>query len=95
MDEINLDNGQTVLPDWAKETTMKKMAADMSKLSGTIKSENEKLIKAITSGKGTNKDANDASKATKESTKNQQEQSKEIKKDPFILKIKYSNHKIM
>lgn len=80
MDEINLDNGQTVLPDWAKETTMKKMAADMSKLSGTIKSENEKLIKAITSGKGTNKDANDASKATKESTKNQQEQSKEIKK---------------
>lgn len=80
MDEINLDNGQTVLPDWAKETTMKKMAADMSKLSGTIKSENEKLIKAITSGKGTNKDANNASKATKESTKSQEEQSKEIKK---------------
>ena len=36
MDAITLDNGQTVVPDWAKETTMKRMAADMSKLSKTI-----------------------------------------------------------
>ena len=79
MDTINLDNGQTVVPDWAKEVTMKKMASDMSKLSGTIQSENEKLIKAITGGKGSNKDANDASKASKESTKTKKEETKEVK----------------
>jgi len=79
MDTINLDNGQTVVPDWAKEVTMKKMASDMSKLSGTIQSENEKLIKAITGGKGSNKDANDASKASKESTQTKKEETKEVK----------------
>ena len=79
MDTINLDNGQTVVPDWAKEVTMKKMASDMSKLSGTIQSENEKLIKAITGGKGSNKDANDASKASKESTETKKVETKEVK----------------
>lgn len=80
MDVINLDNGQTVLPDWAKETTMKKMASDMSKLSGTIKSENEKLIKAITSGKGSNSQANQASSNTKDAEETQKKQTQEIKK---------------
>jgi hypothetical protein len=80
MDAITLENGQTVLPDWAKEVTLKKMASDMSKLSGTIKSENEKLIRAITGGKGSNKDANDASKATKENTKEKKKETEEIKK---------------
>lgn len=27
MDAITLENGQTVLPDWAKEVTLKKMAS--------------------------------------------------------------------
>ena len=80
MDVINLDNGQTVLPDWAKETTMKKMASDMSKLSGTIKSENEKLIKAITSGKGSNSKANQATSNTKDAEETQKKQTQEIKK---------------
>ena len=80
MDVINLDNGQTVLPDWAKETTMKKMASDMSKLSGTIKSENEKLIKAITGGKGSNSQANQASSNTKDAEDSQKKQTQEIKK---------------
>ena len=77
---IVLDNGQKVIPDWAKEVTMQKMAKDMAKLSKTIEDENLKLIRAITGGKGSNKDANDASNATRQGTKNQQEQNEEIKK---------------
>ena len=78
--QIVLDNGQVVLPDWAKEVTMKKMAADMAKLSKTIEDENVKLIRAITGGGGTNSDANKASDATKENTKNKKKETEEIKK---------------
>lgn len=78
MDAITLDNGQTVVPDWAKETTMKRMAADMSKLSKTIEDENLKLIRAITSGKGSNNDANKASNNA--NSKAQQENTKEVQK---------------
>jgi len=78
MDAITLDNGQTVVPDWAKESTMKRMAADMSKLSKTIQDENIKLIRAITSGKGTNNDANQASNNA--NSKAQDENTKQVKK---------------
>lgn len=77
---ITLDNGQQVVPDWAKEVTMKKMAKDMADLSKTIEKENLKLIKAITGGNGSNSDANQASNATRQGTKNQKEQNEEIKK---------------
>jgi len=78
MDAITLDNGQTVVPDWAKESTMKRMATDMSKLSKTIQEENVKLIKAITSGKGTNQTANQASNNA--NSKAQDENTKQVKK---------------
>lgn len=79
-EQIVLDNGQVVLPDWAKEVTMKKMAADMAKLSKTIQDENIKLIRAITGGGGSNSDANKASKATQENTDEKKKETEEIKK---------------
>ena len=78
---INLPNSEiATIPDWTLETTMDKMAKDMSKISKTIETENKKLIKAITGGTGSNNTANDASNNTKESKKADKEKSNETKK---------------
>ena len=79
--KINLPNNEfATIPDWTLETTMDKMAKDMSNISKTIEEENRKLIKALTGGTGTNSTANNASNNTKESTKTEKQKTDETKK---------------
>ena len=79
--KINLPNNEfATIPDWTLETTMDKMAKDMSNISKTIEEENKKLIKALTGGTGTNSTANNASNNTKENTKTEKQKTDETKK---------------